>query len=216
MMPVLANARHERFAQLVASGKNGAEAHVLAGYSRGGAKQSARRLLTHAYLQRRIEELQSVIADGIVKLAVTDRNARLTALQERQDALRSIVKARAADPSNQSAPGANTGYMVRNIKQIGGGDTAQVVEEFVLDTGLLRELREIEKQAAIECGDWFEHEKAPPVAGPSATVQVGRPDLRRLGTERLKALLAIIQGVERGSVVEGSVRDVGSTPDSVA
>ena len=106
MMPVLANARHERFAQLVASGKNGAEAYVLAGYSRGGAKQSAARLLTHAYLQRRIKELQSVIADGIVKLAVTDRNARLTALQERQDALRSIVKARAADPNNQPAPGA--------------------------------------------------------------------------------------------------------------
>ena len=163
---------------------------------------------------RRIEELQSAIADGIVKLAVTDRNARLTALQERQDALRSIVKARAADPNNQSAPGANTGYMVRNVKQIGGGDTAQVVEEFVLDTGLLRELREIEKQAAIECGDWFEHEKAPPVAGPSAPVQ-GRPDLRRLGPVRLKALLAIIQGVERDSVVEGNVRDVGSTPDPV-
>ena len=86
--------------------------------------------------ERRIKELQSVIADGIVKLAVTDRNARLTALQERQDALRSIVKARAADPNNQSAPGANTGYLVRNVKQIGGGDTAQVVEEFALDTGL--------------------------------------------------------------------------------
>jgi len=196
-MPVLANARHERFAQLVASGKSGAEAYGLAGYSKRGAKQSARRLLTNAYLRLRIKELQSALAEEVVKLAITDRNARLTALQERQDALRSIVKACAADPNNQSAAGANTGYMVRTVKQIGGGDTAQVVEEFALDTGLLRELREIEKQAAIECGEWFEHERAPAVSGGSVTMELPSPDLIALGPQRLQVLIQMFREVEK-------------------
>ena len=77
--------------------------------------------------------------------------------------------------------------MVRNVKQIGGGDTAQVVEEYVLDTGLLREVREIEKQAAIECGDCFEHEKAPDGSRPERA-GAGAPGSSQVGPGTAESL----------------------------
>jgi len=91
---------------------------------------------------------------------------------------------------------ANTGYMVRTVKQIGGGDTAQVVEEFAVDTGLLRELREIEEQAAIECGDWVE-KKEPTHEDTTASAQAGRPELRALGPERPQVLIQMFRDAEK-------------------
>ena len=40
-MPVLKNVRHERFAQLLASGKNATDAYELAGYKRNGGNGPA-------------------------------------------------------------------------------------------------------------------------------------------------------------------------------
>ena len=45
---------------------------------------------------------------------------------------------------------------MRTLKQLGRGDEAETVEEFRVDTGLLKELRETEKQAAQELGQWAE------------------------------------------------------------
>ena len=36
------------------------------------------------------------------------------------------------------------------------GKRFETIEEFLIDTGLLREMREHEKQAAIELGEWAE------------------------------------------------------------
>ncbi len=155
-MPVLLNNHHERFAQLVATGVKAAEAYVRAGYSKKGAKQSASRLLAHADLQLRVAELKNAVAEQVVALAITDRNARLSALQERSNLLWQVIKERAADPCNQSAAGGKTGLLVRQRKMLGGGEFAVEIEEFAIDIAPLRELRDIERQAAIETGQWVE------------------------------------------------------------
>jgi hypothetical protein len=51
-------------------------------------------------------------------------------------------------------PGADTGLLVRTLKTVGSGFDAKVVAEYEVDTGLLKELREHEKQAAQELGQW--------------------------------------------------------------
>ena len=168
-MPVLENQRWERFAQGLATGLGNIAAYVAAGFSPKGAAPSANRLLRKANVQARVKELKSAIAEEIVQVAIGARNARLTGYQERHDLLRTLIKERQVDPCNQLAAGAKTGLMCRTVKSIGGGDNSREVEEFAVDVGLLRELRELEKQAAIEVGDWFEHEKAPPIAGPVTT-----------------------------------------------
>ena len=55
-----------------------------------------------------------------------------------------------------TAPGADTGLLTRTQKRIGSGDSAVTVEEYQVDTGLLKELREHEKRGVQELGEWSE------------------------------------------------------------
>ena len=57
-MPILANSRHERFAQLVASGKSELSSFVEAGYSAKSARQNAHRLSENEGVKARIAELR--------------------------------------------------------------------------------------------------------------------------------------------------------------
>lgn len=52
--------------------------------------------------------------------------------------------------------GGSSGLLVRQVKQIGSGESSRIVEEYKLDTELLAEFREHEKQMAIELGQWEE------------------------------------------------------------
>ena len=91
------------------------------------------------------------------RYAVGRRAARVRALQDRWDALRQVIGDRATAPEMQAAPGGATGLLCRTVKGVGSGENFQLVEEYEVDTGLLRELREHEKQAAQELGQWTEH-----------------------------------------------------------
>lgn len=60
-MPTLKNPKHERFAQLLAQGKNASEAYVAAGYK--GDRTAASRLSTKVNLQARVQELVNASAE---------------------------------------------------------------------------------------------------------------------------------------------------------
>jgi len=77
----LANARHEQFAQLVASGKTPAAAYVSAGFSPKGAHTSAARLLHSAPLAARVAELKTAISGAAVTRAAVDRDWVLRGLK---------------------------------------------------------------------------------------------------------------------------------------
>jgi hypothetical protein len=58
----------------------------------------------------------------------------------------------------RSVPGGETGLLVRTGRFIVNG---KAVDVYAVDVGLLRELREHEKQAAIECGQWPQRSSHP-------------------------------------------------------
>ena len=64
--------------------------------------------------------------------------------------LQRIIAERAEDPDMQDVPGGSTGLLVKTQKAIGNGENVRFVNEYAVDLGTLRELREIEKQAAQE------------------------------------------------------------------
>lgn len=68
-MPVLDNARHERFAQYLLKGKSATEAYAMAGYS--GDRKNAARLATNDDIQARVTELQANAA-GRAEKTVAD------------------------------------------------------------------------------------------------------------------------------------------------
>ncbi len=96
------------------------------------------------------QERQSVIAQGI-----TLKQNRLDAYNDLFDRCKQVIEARAEDVTMTGA-GSETGLLVRGYKAIGSGEFAEKVEEYSVDTGLIREMRELAKQAAIEMGQWTE------------------------------------------------------------
>lgn len=62
-MPVLSNARHERFAQELAKGQSISGAYHAAGYE--NSPQSASRLLKNAHVSARVSELKADIAAAL-------------------------------------------------------------------------------------------------------------------------------------------------------
>jgi hypothetical protein len=155
-MAVLDNSKHEHFALLVAKGVSASKAYTSAGYSAKGSAPSASRLLTNAKVCARIRELQETLSAGTIALEISSRNARVQALQNRWDRMRRVIDERAASPDFAEVPGGTTGLLVKDYK---GKDADTLV--YKVDTGLLAELRNHEKQAAEELGQWNEKRELP-------------------------------------------------------
>jgi len=76
-MPVLANSKHEHFAQSVAKGLSGTDAYVSAGYSKAGAHSNAARLMAFDTISSRINELKTAVAQGVVAAEIRRRSWRV-------------------------------------------------------------------------------------------------------------------------------------------
>ena len=108
-----------------------------------------------------IERQRRAALSVAVEYAIADRRQRLGALQDRWERLRSIISERAeyyrrrAEAGEALEPGATSGLLLSTMRRSSGGKRGgRAVEEYRLDVALLRELRELERQAAIESGDW--------------------------------------------------------------
>lgn len=158
-MGTLSNPRHEAFAVEYARTGNGRQSYITAGYSEHAADACASRLLTDAKVAARVAELRAELTERVIAAEISDRNARVAALQDRWDRMKALLNARAAE--HASVPGGSSGLLVKQLKKIGSGPKADVVEEYSIDGVLLRELRAHEEQAARELGQWVErHEEA--------------------------------------------------------
>jgi hypothetical protein len=119
----------------------------------------------------RVEDLVSEFARKARRRGLAILERRVAALNDRWFRLQQIIEERAADPALAGVPGGSTGLIVRQVKAVKvweaeAADTdlsdcvptkqSQLVEEFAVDTGLLNELRQHEKQAAQELGQWTE------------------------------------------------------------
>jgi hypothetical protein len=121
-----------------------------------------RRQLTRWKRQPAFTDLLTEIAEGLAaenrgKGLVELRN-RVDALNKRWNRLHRVIDERAKDKTMR-APGASTGLLTRTYKQIGSGESAEKVEEYQVDTGLLKALLDHEKQAAQELGQWSDKAK---------------------------------------------------------
>jgi phage terminase small subunit len=79
-VPVLKNPRHERFAQLVASGVRPGEAYVALGYSKNGAAQSAARLIQRTDIRKRLDDILASAAQSVAAEVAFDQKRVLSRL----------------------------------------------------------------------------------------------------------------------------------------
>lgn len=103
---------------------------------------------------RRSAILEEIKA-AIVARGIAEKQNRIDALNDRHTRMRAVIDARAEEHKSYKG-GGSTGLLVRQRKVIGTGENAETVDEYAVDTALLKELREHEKQAAIESGEWLD------------------------------------------------------------
>jgi hypothetical protein len=103
----------------------------------------------------RVQAILKEIHEKLVARGIAEKQNRIDALNRRWKLMDDVIRQRAENLSSVKG-GGNTGLLVRQVKGIGSGEAFQMIEEYAVDTGLLKELREHEKQAAIELGEWSE------------------------------------------------------------
>lgn len=108
----------------------------------------------HPAFQERVKAVRDEIRAAVVARGIADKQNRVDALNERWARMHDVIESRAS--AGGDAPGASTGLLYKTIKVVGSGKDQYEVEEWAVDTGLLREMREHEKQAAQELGQWTE------------------------------------------------------------
>lgn len=95
-MPALKNAKHERFAQELAKGKNQADAYAEAGYA--PSEPHASRLASNGKVAARVAEIQerAAIRTEISVASITDRLLKIAAKGEATDEAPMLSVARAS------------------------------------------------------------------------------------------------------------------------
>jgi len=141
---------------------------------------------------------QEILTQGIA-----NRVKRVAALDDRWNKLQQIITERGESDEFADAPGGTTGLLVKQVKSVGAGLMSQIVEEYAVDTGLLAELRNHEKQAAQELGQWTD--KVAPTDPSGQNEYVGLSADERAA--RLAALLERARTRRDGQSADGA--DVG-------
>lgn len=106
--------------------------------------------------QARLAGIAEAERAAIVARGIADKQNRVNALNERWELMKRVVGERAVAEEMQRIAGGKTGLLAHDVKGVGKGDDFQLVDVYEVDTGLLRELREHEMQAAKEMGQWAE------------------------------------------------------------
>ena len=145
-MKALPNPKKEQAAQFVAEGRYE--------YGEIAEKIGIDRVTLHRWRKdekfaARVARLSLEFSEGAKARAIRRKDYRVNVLADLQNRLMAVIEARAADPSMAELPGGKTGLLVRKPLASGG---MLVGEEIAVDTGMIRELRAVQEQAAKELG----------------------------------------------------------------
>lgn len=143
------SAKHQAFvsAYVGPARYNATQAARIAGYAHPN-KQGPALLVNVGIKQEIADHLAQIRSQGIALL-----EHRVQVLDDLEQRYLTVIEERAEEMAGD-APGAGTGVIVRQIKQVGAGPSAQIIEEYVADTGVSHEIRALHKQAAQELGQW--------------------------------------------------------------
>lgn len=164
----------ERAALMVAEDlKPDAEIAATAGIT----ERQLRRWKHHPDFAARVNALNAAARAAVEAEGIANRQNRVAAYNDRWRRLQQVITERAADPALATIPGGVTGLIVAtpmlvkvyNAFVAADGEesdvlsivpkTSQLVYEYAVDTGLLKALLDLEKQAAQDLGQWTEKQE---------------------------------------------------------
>lgn len=105
---------------------------------------------------RRVEAIRQEYRAAVRERGIAILEKRVEAQNNRWRKLQRIIDERGNDETHANVPGWTTGLLVHDVKMIGSGPAAMAVDLFAVDAALLKEMRELEKQTAMELGQWVD------------------------------------------------------------
>lgn len=147
----------------------------------GVSERTLRYWKQHAAFSARVDELVAEARAAAKAKTIANKEFRVAQLADRQERMRRLIEARATE--HDGIPGGDTGLLVAEPKMVKVFDAnrrgkrgkrdddyadqedddqltptgrVQVMFMYKADTALLAEMRNTEKQAAIELGEWTE------------------------------------------------------------
>lgn len=145
--------RRDRCAVLVAEDKLTNEEIAAA---IGVARQTVDYWKTRQEFKERVQSHIEAFREAVLNKGIADVVKRVSALDDRWNRMKQVIEERAVSPQMQNVAGGKTGLLVHQVKAVGKGEDFQLIDLYVVDDGLLSEMRATEKQAAIEVGQWDE------------------------------------------------------------
>ena len=127
---------------------NVTKAAKIAGYSPKTAYSQGHDLLKKPEIQAAIQAWR----DEVKVSAITDLSYRVARLSELEQRLWGVIDARQQAYADTDVIGGETGIVVLQHKAIGSGPDAQVVDEYVADTALVKAIQGVYDDVAKELG----------------------------------------------------------------
>jgi hypothetical protein len=136
----------------------------------------------------RIDEHRAHWREEIAAQGIANKQNRIAAYNADWQRLEQVILARAADPLMAGVAGGDTGLLVATPILVRVYETSDeddedlkplkrqvMTYEYAVDTGLLRERRELAKQAATELGEWTEKKELTGAGGAALIPEERQP-----------------------------------------
>lgn len=120
----------------------------------GVARRTIERWKNQLGFQAAVKDHKRALETDLSRFDIAVKSKRMAAINNRWQRASDLIDARAEE--HKEAPGGKTGLLVHQIKVHGQGKGQIVVDEYAADTALMAEMRQMEKQAAQEAGQWAE------------------------------------------------------------
>lgn len=146
----------------------------------GIGRTTLHRWKQHPDFRAQVAHRAEDIARSMLRLTIAKKHKRVKVLDDLHRKLLTVIDERAesyADEARDESaeavarramrslfgggdedtpPGAGTGLILKQYKQIGAGRNAQLITEYAVDTRTIGEIRSLHEQAAKELGQWVE------------------------------------------------------------
>ena len=152
----------------------------------GSSERQLYRWKQHPEFRARMQQIAQAIGDKLQHHAIMRKVRRAERLNQRWEKMHQVLQERAEDPEMHDVPGGKTGLVVKTVRGVGKGEDFRLIEQYEVDTGLLKAMLEHERRAAEEAGDLSSIEDRPQVHVNVTNVRMTLDELKRLPPEELR------------------------------
>ncbi len=151
----------------------------------GTTRPTLRKWRSHPEFQARVEEIREDYREGVRARGVAVRERRVASYNERWEKMQSVIDARARDKTMAGVPGGKTGLVILSDYKIIRDDegNTEALPVYEVDTGLLKEMRELEKQAAQDLGQWTEKREVTGQGGGALAISIEQAIAKAYGEQ---------------------------------